>query len=237
MTSTGTVRGVSVEMRVLSWNLYGLRDDQAALHRVVREVDPDVFLVQEAPKFARWRAKVAKLARECGLLYVTGGGTTGGTALLVNLRVDVERSAELALSRYRVGWPDRGVAAAVVRKRGARLAVASLHLPLPETERLDHVTRALAVLRAGGVAHALAGGDLNERPGRTAWSFLETQGMRDLGPHSGPTFPAVRPEKRIDGVFATDDVELVDYQVVDAAGVERASDHRPVLVTVRLPEG
>ena len=180
MTSTGTVRGVSVEMRVLSWNLYGLRDDQAALHRVVREVDPDVMLVQEAPKFARWRAKVAKLARECGLLYVTGGGTTGGTALLVNLRVDVERSAQLALSRYRLGWPDRGVAAAVVRKRGARLAVASLHLPLPETERLDHVTRALAVLRASGIAPALAGGDLNERPGRTAWSFLETAQRADV---------------------------------------------------------
>ena len=115
--------------------------------------------------------------------------------------------------------------------------MASLHLPLPETERLDHVTRALAVLRASGVAPALAGGDLNERPGRTAWSFLETQGMRDLGPDSGPTFPAVRPEKRIDGVFATDDVELVDYRVVHATRVEPDTDHRPLLVALRLPEG
>lgn len=227
----------TVQLSVLSWNLHGLRDDTGALARIVRGLDPDVMLVQEAPKFLRWRAKCAGLARQCGLLYVTGGGTTGGTALLAHLRVDVERSAELALSRYRLGWPDRGVAAAVVRKKGARLAVASLHLPLPETERLDHVTRALAVLRASGVAPALAGGDLNERPGRAAWSFLETRGMRDLGPRSGPTFPAVRPEKRIDGVFATDEVELVDYQVVNAEGVERASDHRPVLVTVRLPEG
>jgi endonuclease/exonuclease/phosphatase family metal-dependent hydrolase len=111
-----------------------------------------------------------------GLLYVTGGGTTGGTTLLANLRVDVERRAELALSRYRLGWPDRGVAAAVVRKSGARLAVASLHLPLPETERLDHVRRGLAVLRAGGVEEMFASGDMNERPSGTAWGYLEEQG-------------------------------------------------------------
>jgi endonuclease/exonuclease/phosphatase family metal-dependent hydrolase len=191
--------------------------------------------VQEAPKFVRWRAKVAGLARECGLLYVTGGGTTGGTTLLANLRVDVERRAELALSRYRFGWPDRGVAAAVVRKSGARLAVASLHLPLPETERLDHVRRGLAVLRAGGVEEMFASGDLNERPSGTAWGYLEEQGLRDLGPGTGPTFPATVPTKRIDGAFATHTVELVDYQVVDAPGVERASDHRPVLISVRVP--
>jgi endonuclease/exonuclease/phosphatase family metal-dependent hydrolase len=191
--------------------------------------------VQEAPKFFRWRAKTAALARRCGLLYVAGGGTTGGTALLVHLRVDVERSAELPLSRYRSGWPDRGVAAAVVRKSGARLAVASLHLPLPETERLDHAQRALAVLRGGGTETLFAAGDINERPGHTAWQYLEDEGLRDLAPGSGPTFPAAGPTKRIDGVFATDCVEVLDYRVVDEPGVGIASDHRPVLVTLRLP--
>lgn len=225
------------QLRVLSWNLHGLRDDQAALARVVREVDPDIFLVQEAPKYFRWRAKTAELARRCGVLYVNGGGTTGGTALMVNLRVDVERSAELPLSFYKLGWPDRGVAAAVVRKSGARLGVASLHLPLVESERLDHVRRALEVLRAGGATHELAAGDLNEHPGQAAWLHLEDQGLRDLGPHSGPTFPAVRPVKRIDGAFATKDVALVEHQVVDLPGVEVASDHRPLLVTVEVPAG
>jgi endonuclease/exonuclease/phosphatase family metal-dependent hydrolase len=91
------------------------------------------------------------------------------------------------------------------------------------------------VLRAGGVEGMFASGDMNERPSGTAWGYLEQQGMRDLGPGSGPTFPATVPEKRIDGAFATGDVELVDYQVVDAPGVERASDHRPVLISVRVP--
>src|SRR4051794_19755842 len=226
-----------VELRILSYNVHGLRDDQAALSRLVRDLDPDVVCLQEGPKFFRWRAKAAALARRCGLLYVAGGGTTGGTTLLVALRVDVERSAEMVLSRYRLGWPDRGVAAAVVRKSGARLAVASLHLPLPETQRLDHTRRALEVLRAGGADHAFAAGDLNERPNHSARTFLQDQGLRDLAPGSGPTFPAVRPTKRIDGVFATDAVETVDYRVVEGPDAEGASDHRPVLVTVRVPTG
>ncbi len=226
---------MATELKVLSWNVHGLRDDTAALTSLVRQLDPDVVCIQEAPKFFRWRARVAQLARECGLLYVTGGGTTGGTTLLAHLRVDVERTAELALSRYRLGWPDRGVAAAVLRKSGARLAVASLHLPLPETERVDHVRRALDVLRAGGVEHAFAAGDLNERPGRAAWTFIEEHGMRDLGPTSGDTFPAVRPDRRIDGAFATPAVEVLGYDVVDDHRAAVGSDHRPVLVTVRVP--
>ena len=228
---------MAAELKVLSWNLHGLRDDTRALTSLVRSLDPDVMCVQEAPKFLRWRARVARLARECGLLYVTGGGSTGGTTLLAHLRVDVERTAELALSRYRVGWPDRGIAAAVVRKSGGRLAVASMHLPLPETERLDHVRRGLEVLRASGVGPAFAAGDLNERPGRTAWTYLEEHGLRDLGPGSGHTFPAVRPDRRIDGAFGTPEVEVLGYEVVDDDRAAVASDHRPVLVTVRVPTG
>jgi endonuclease/exonuclease/phosphatase family metal-dependent hydrolase len=222
-------------LRILSWNLHGLRDDRAALTRIVRELDPDVMCVQEGPKFFRWRAKAAALARDCGLLYVTGGGTSGGTTLFAHLRVDVERSAELPLSFYKAGWPDRGVAAAVVRRNRAELGVASVHLPLPETQRLDHVRRALETLRAGGAEHMVAAGDLNERPGHQAWDEFERQGFRDLGPHSGHTFPARDPDRRIDGVFATGQVKAVSYDVVDLPGVEVASDHRPVLVTVTVP--
>jgi endonuclease/exonuclease/phosphatase family metal-dependent hydrolase len=221
-------------MRVLSWNLHGLRDDTVALAEVVRRLDPDVMCVQEAPKSPRWRARTAALARECGLFYVTGGGTTGGTALLAHLRVDVERSAEQALSR-KFGWPDRGVAAAVVRKSGAELGIASLHLPLHDDQRLDHVQRAIAVLRAGGAEHLFAAGDLNERPEHSAWTWLEEQGLRDLGPDTGGTFPATGPVKRIDGAFATSGVEVLDYEVAAGSDVARASDHSPVLVTLRLP--
>ena len=222
------------DLRLLSYNVHGQRDDSYALHRLVRDLDPDVMCVQEAPKYLRWRSRIAALARECGLFYVSGGGTTGGTALLVHLRVAVERRAELALSS-RFGLPDRGVAAAVVRVRGARLAVASLHLPLPAGARVGQARRALDVLRLGGVSTMVAAGDLNERPSGPVWAYLDQEGLRDLGKGTGPTFPAVHPDRRIDGAFATSDVEVLDYRVVDDPRVRRASDHRPLLVTVRVP--
>ena len=81
------------QFRVLTYNVRSLRDDAAAVAAVVRACDPDVVFLQEAPRFCRWRSKLAKLARECGLLYVTGGRTTGGVALLANLRVDVTTCA------------------------------------------------------------------------------------------------------------------------------------------------
>jgi endonuclease/exonuclease/phosphatase family metal-dependent hydrolase len=223
-----------VDFRILSWNVHGLRDDTAALARVVRDLDPDVMCVQEAPKYLRWRAKCAGLARGCGQLYVTGGGTTGGSALLSSLRVDVKGATEVCLSRQLL-WPARGVAAAVVSKGGARLTVLSVHLPLDAAQRLQHTMRIQQVRTSLGGSHALAAGDVNERPGHAAWQAFADAGMRDLAPGSGPTFPATAPDRRIDGVFGTERLVVRDYEVVSAPGVERASDHRPVLVTVAVP--
>jgi endonuclease/exonuclease/phosphatase family metal-dependent hydrolase len=45
----------------------------------------------------------------------------------------------------------------------------------------------------------------------------------------------VRPDRRIDGAFATSGVEVVGYDVVDDHRAAVGSDHRPVLVTVRVP--
>jgi endonuclease/exonuclease/phosphatase family metal-dependent hydrolase len=224
------------ELRVLSWNAHGLRDDVPALVRVVRAADPDVMCVQEAPKYLRWRSKCAALARRCGLLYVIGGGTTGGSALLAGLRVDVRVAEEVCLSRQ-WGWPARGVAAAVVRKGDAQVVVASVHLPLDERQRLEHARRVLAVRRTLSAPYALAAGDINERPGGPAWQALQDGGLRDLAPDGAATFPAAAPRKRIDGVLASEGVEVVDLRVLDGALVERASDHRPLLATVRVPSG
>ena len=80
-----------------------------------------------------------------------------------------------------------------------------------------------------------AAGDLNERPGHAAWSYLEDEGHARPRAGSGPTFPAAGPDRAHRRRVRHRRVEVVDYQVVDRPGGERASDHRPVLVTVRVP--
>jgi endonuclease/exonuclease/phosphatase family metal-dependent hydrolase len=224
-----------VELRVLSYNVRGLRDDRGALAEVVRAADPDVVCAQEAPCYLRWRAKCAALAREWGLLYVAGGGTTGGTALFVNLRIDVDEPRAVSLSRH-YGWPDRGVASAIVSRAGARLAVASIHLPLIEARRREHAQRARELLAAYDTTHWLAAGDLNEPPLGPSWQALGIGGLVDLDPDCGPTFPAAHPTKRIDGILATKGVEVVEHQVLDGAAVRRASDHSPLLAVIRLSQ-
>lgn len=225
-----------VEMRVLSWNVHGLRDDPAAVVRLVRDLDPDVFCVQEAPKYLRWRTKNADLARRCGLLYVAGGGTTGGSALYAHLRIDVRRAAEVCLTR-RWGWPARGVAAAILRTRGAALVVGSFHLPLEREQRLVQAAQVRTVCSSLGPPHLLVAGDLNERPGDAAWQAFAEAGLRDVAPGSGPTFPATSPKKRIDGMLASEQVDVVTYEVVDRPEAVRGSDHRPLFATVRVPVG
>ena len=58
----------SAVIRVLSYNIRSMRDDRAALARVIRACAPDLVLVQEAPRFFRWRKRAARLARRTGLV-------------------------------------------------------------------------------------------------------------------------------------------------------------------------
>ena len=220
--------------RVLTYNVRSLRDDRAAVAALVRSCDPDVVLLQEAPRFCRWRSKLARLARECGLLYVNGGRTTGGVAVLAHLRVDVDDAREGLLSKH-PRLHQRGVAAAVVSRSGGRLLVASTHLGLDRQERAGHAGEVLTLLGEIEAPHAVVAGDLNEPPSGQAWAVLHAGGLRDLGRGSGETFPARSPRKRIDAVLGSAGVEVVDYRVVDVPGVERASDHRPVLAVIQVP--
>ena len=63
LPASGQVGGDAV-VRVLSYNVRSLRDDPAAVARVVRACAPDLVLVQEAPRFFRWRKPLGRLAAE-----------------------------------------------------------------------------------------------------------------------------------------------------------------------------
>lgn len=89
----------SAVIRVLSYNIRSLRDDEEALARVIRACEPDLVLVQEAPRFFRWRKHAARLAAKCDLVVLGGGATAAGPLLLCSLRVFVERAEDVLLPR------------------------------------------------------------------------------------------------------------------------------------------
>jgi endonuclease/exonuclease/phosphatase family metal-dependent hydrolase len=243
----------TVELRVLSYNIRSMRDDNQALFQVIRKCDPDVVCIQEAPRFFRWRTKCAWLAHETGLVILTGGRAAAAMLLLGSLRTKVVYAENRRLTKL-PGLPQRGLAVAIVDIAGldqtrvtatARLCIASIHLSLLTAERREQVdevlghVRRVASLPGVGTRHVIVAGDINERPTGESWQALATR-FRDAYPAapSGGEFTssAKHPYKRIDGIFVSDQIEVIRCGVPEhLPGLDIASDHRPVLATVRVP--
>ncbi|OEJ96595.1 endonuclease/exonuclease/phosphatase family protein [Streptomyces thermolilacinus] len=233
----------SAVIRVLGYNIRSLRDDEDALARVIRACAPDIVLVQEAPRFFRWRKHAARLAAKSELLVVGGGAPAAGPLLLCSPRVTVERTRDVLLP-LTPGLHRRGFATAVVRVAGARFGLLSCHLGLRSDERYAQTGLLLDELAALDVPHAIAGGDINERPDGRSFRRLaaELQDCRAVRPWGGEhTFTPGDPHQRIDAIFATRGVEVLGCGVpaglpgVHDADLRAATDHLPVLAALRVP--
>ncbi|MFH8585670.1 endonuclease/exonuclease/phosphatase family protein [Streptomyces celluloflavus] len=243
LPASGTAADGSAVIRVLSYNIRSMRDDRAALVRVIRACAPDLVLVQEAPRFFRWRKATERLARASGLVYVTGGGTAAGPMILSTLRAHVERTEDVLLPRT-PGLHQRGFATAVLRFGGARLGVLSCHLSLSAAERYGQAGLLLARLAQLDVPYAVAAGDLNDRPDGRSYRRL-ADGLTDAWaakPWGGEfTSTPAAPRQRIDAVFTTDGVEVLGCGVphglpgVREVDLRAATDHLPVLAALRVP--
>ncbi|MDI3403061.1 endonuclease/exonuclease/phosphatase family protein [Streptomyces cavernicola] len=233
----------SAVIRVLSYNIRSMRDDTDALARVIAACEPDLVLIQEAPRFFRWRKKLAKLAAASDLVILSGGGTAAGPALLCSLRATVERTEDVLLP-LTPGLHRRGFATAVVRFGGARLGVLSCHLSLQTDERYEQGGMLLDRLAGLGVEHAVAGGDLNDRPGGRTFRRLAAalQDCWAVKPWGGEyTSIPTDPHQRIDAIFATSGIEVLgcgvpsEHAGITEADLRAATDHLPVLAALRVP--
>ncbi|RMI37016.1 endonuclease/exonuclease/phosphatase family protein [Streptomyces triticirhizae] len=230
---------MSVKVRLLSYNVRSLRDDQRALARAIRACAPDVVCLQEAPRFFRWRKRAAELARHSGLVTVTGGAPSCGTMILSSLRAAVEHTEETTFPLVR-GEHRRGLALARLRfGRDARLTVVSSHLSLRSGERRaqgEELLRRVATFRTP----AVVAGDINEPP--TGATFRRLAGAltdaRERAPVGGEfTFPAAAPRRRIDAVLCGEGVTPLSCGVPtapDPDDLAAASDHLPVLAVLAI---
>ena len=220
-------------VRVVGYNVHGLRDDQRALTEVVRDLEPDVLVVQEAPRRLRWRSRCAELARRFGLVYASGGGTALGNLILVSLRVAVPEAWAL---RYPLvpGRHLRGAAFARCVVDRVPVVVAGTHLGLHADERLDQA-RLLDRALAGLDAPLILAGDFNEPPQAPARTLLAGRLADAAGGDGAPTFPAAGARTRIDAILVGPGVEVVGYRVPSSPATALASDHLPVVADLVLP--
>ncbi|HVB27455.1 MAG TPA: endonuclease/exonuclease/phosphatase family protein [Mycobacteriales bacterium] len=219
-------------LRVLTYNVRSLRDSRAAVAAVIRRCAPDVVCVQEAPRFARWRAARAALARESGLVVATTD-RVGGLCLLTSIRVRVQHPRWARLTRT-PGQHQRVLCLAELSAGGESYTVGSVHLGGRQAERLRHVEELFGLIGAPAAPLVLAG-DVNEEPDGPAWRLL-TERLVDAAVAVGsaePTSTAAAPRRRIDAVFVDPGLEVVACQVPELPGLAGASDHRPVLAVLR----
>ncbi|MFD9035494.1 endonuclease/exonuclease/phosphatase family protein [Streptomyces sp. NPDC059567] len=230
----------SAVVRVLSYNIRSMRDDEDALARVIRACAPDLVFVQEAPRFFRWRKHAARLAAKSELVVLSGGATAAGPLLMCSLRATVEWTEDVLLP-LTPGLHRRGFATAVVRFAGARVGLISCHLSLRSDERYAQAGMVLDRVAAMGVPHTIVAGDLNERPGGRSFTRLtkELQDGWTASPWGGEyTSTPTDPHQRIDAILATEGVDFLGCGVppdLDPRDLRTATDHLPVLAAVRIP--
>jgi endonuclease/exonuclease/phosphatase family metal-dependent hydrolase len=223
------VTGAGPLLRVMTYNLKGLKVDAAAAAEVVRAARPDVLAVQEPPRgpLGRWRLR--RFAAAVGLVRAVNGWGARTTALLVHPGRTLAEARAVRLP-WQLGTTRRGVSVASVD--GVRVVV--VHLSLSRAERARHVELIIegAVSGAEGPPTVVLG-DLNERPGGHAWTRLGHV-LTDVAEGGDPTFPADQPRQRIDGVLVTGGLEVIGVHVPDGDAVRRGSDHRPVVVDLSV---
>ncbi|REF31428.1 endonuclease/exonuclease/phosphatase family protein [Calidifontibacter indicus] len=213
-------------LRVVSYNVRAFKDDTDALVDLVRMMDPDVLLVQEAPRHPFAGHRIARFAQQCGLTWSDGKRGWMSTTLLTSLRVHLHDCVHRNLV-VRKGDEPRGYALATVSLPGHRpVHVASLHMSLRSDERKLQADTVLGALQPDAMP-AIIGGDLNETPGHDVWKLFG-QTLHEATPDAF-TFPSTGPVKRIDAIFAS--TSLPHSQplfALDPAQLARATDHLPI---------
>ncbi|WP_106506430.1 endonuclease/exonuclease/phosphatase family protein [Brachybacterium timonense] len=232
-------------LRVLAWNLWELRGDLRAAIDAIRDLDPDVLLMQEAPRFVLPTVRLRWFASQVGMDVLVGGAGGRGLAILAGERAAAQvirrgmHAVRQQITDMNSTYP-RGVAAVRLSvPGGGAVVVSSIHFALQEPNRLAHA-RHLAELVRGAGCPVIAGGDLNEEATGAARTLLEPL-LRDPAPQSELTFPARRPQRRIDAVLVTDGIRVheahavTSTRTVAADRLREASDHLPTLVDVSVP--
>ena len=225
-------------LRLASYNVHSAigrdrRCDPGRILGVLREIDADVYALQEVEAHDDGGDMLDWLARELG--YKAIAGTTlrrhdghFGNGLLTRCPA---RAIDLVDLSWRRREP-RGAIAADLDCGGTSLRVVATHLGLRPAERREQVERLLRLFSWKDDDRAVLMGDLNE------W-FLWGRPLRHLHRYFDETraiatFPARRPVLALDRVWTHPGHILKHLGAHRSALASVASDHLPLVATVEI---
>jgi phospholipase D1/2 len=226
-------------LRVATYNVHRAigsdgRTDPGRILGVLREIDADVYALQEVEAHDDGADMLAWLAAELG--YHAIPGTTlkrrdghFGNGVLTRCGVRGKRITDLS---WRGREPRGAIAVDVACDGGHILRVVATHLGLRPAERREQVQQLLHLFRERPDDHSVLLGDLNEwflwgRPLRRLHRFFkETPSLA--------TFPAALPVLALDRVWAHPRAMLSLLSVHKTPLARKASDHLPLVATLEL---
>lgn len=227
-------------LRIATWNIHDAvggdgRRDVERVARVIGGLDAPLVALQEVscagPDGGCDVALLGRLNR-LGWSSVTTrdfGDWKHGNALLSALPIDDVRTHDLSVPRRE----PRAALEVMVHWGARRVRVVVTHLGLHAGERRQQVQRLLSIVGDEGVDATVLLGDINE------W-WLWGRPLRWLHRRFGQSpalrsFPSRAPLLSLDRVWTHPRGVLGDVAVVRTADARAASDHLPVVATLRFP--
>ncbi|MBC8131860.1 MAG: endonuclease/exonuclease/phosphatase family protein [Deltaproteobacteria bacterium] len=226
-------------LRIATWNVHDARGadgkrDLDRVAKVIAQLDAPLIGLQEVACGPGDSCDVAQLALANGYRWhaiPTRGHADlqHGNALLSLLPVEDVRIHDLSVP----GREPRGALEARVVWGRNRLRVVVTHLGLRAGERRRQVERLLSTITDDDVAATVLLGDINE------W-WLWGRPLRWLHRRFGAspsvrTFPARAPLFALDRIWVHPREALATVARVTTWGARHASDHLPLVATLRLP--
>lgn len=242
-------------MRVLVYNIHAGTDatGEPNLERVselVLSLEADIVLLQEVDRETERSGDVdqlTELERLTGFHGAFGStldyqGGEYGIAMLSRwpIRSDTLIPLPVDVAQERAGgsYEPRGALRAEVAAPSGSIGVLNTHLAAFSQD--DYRRQEMATVRReadrlrGDYGVAAVGGDFNAEPDSEVIRTMLDAGWIDAWgacgeSEAGLTYPAGRPERRIDYLFLSPNLTCDSARVVSAG----ASDHRPLLVVLR----
>ena len=253
-----TAEGPRGNAKVLVYNIHAGKDAKgvdnlAGVAALVRSSGADIVLLQEVDNGTRRSGNVnqpAVLARSTGFHVAFGSaldydGGKYGVAILSRWPILEDTLFHLPVDPPQLRAPNshepRGALRAIIGSPAGRLAVINTHIDAQASDRwrkqeADSVVSLVAQARRLAPL-VIAGGDMNSTPESAVQANVRAAGLRDswteCASGDGFTYPDDKPVKRIDYLYLTGSIRCASASVIET----RVSDHRPLLVDIRLATG
>lgn len=223
-------------MRVMTYNVRGFRDGLERLATAVRQLAPDVLLLQETGS----RGALRRFARHVDM-RVAHDPWSPFRRRVKNavLLADPWSFTSIELVRFPAAprWYPRGALVTRATSGHNTVLAVSTHFGLGGAERATQAVALQGAATDADGAGVIVGGDLNATPDTRAVRRLADafhDAWTAAGRGDGPTFPAVAPSARIDYVFVGEGIRVLDARV--GTNASNASDHLPVVIDLRLAD-